>query len=109
LGCTTWFHILNNHKIDGIDKLLLVAPPRNDLSGYEDIESFFPCETPSDLQAKNSLLVVSDDDKFLSMKEAKVYMDAFKVKTKILTDAGHINGDSGYGPFEYAYEWIKSK
>lgn len=106
LGCTTWFHLLNIHKIEGIEKLLLVAPPKNDLEGYDDIASFFPCRTPGDLQAEKALLVVSDDDKYLSMKEAKVLMDELKIKTKILHEAGHINSDGGYGPFEYAYEWI---
>lgn len=106
LGCTTWFHILNSHKIEGIEKLLLVAPPRNDLDGYEDIATFFPCKLPSDIQAKKGLLVLSDDDKYLSMKEAKTVIDGLKIKTKILHDAGHINTDSGYGSFEYAYGWI---
>ena len=108
LGCTLWFHLVNGQTIEGIDKLLLVAPPYNKTE-IATIDTFFPVETPSNLQAKNALLVVSDDDPYLTMKQAGELFQTLDIKTKILQEAGHINSDSGFGPLPLAYEYLLSE
>lgn len=105
LGCTLWFHLLSEHTIEGIDKLLLVAPPYNK-TAIDTIATFFPAPIPEDLQAENVLLVVSDDDPYLNMKQAGELFRTLDVKTKTLREAGHINSDSGYGPLPLAYEFL---
>lgn len=108
LGCTLWFHLVNEHTIEGIEKLLLVAPPYNKTE-IDTIATFFPAPIPEDLQAKNALLVVSDDDPYLTMKQAGELFQTLDIKTKILQEAGHINSDSGFGPLPLAYEYLLSE
>jgi len=108
LGCTAWMHLLSSAELPVIKKLLLVAPP-HDARGYPEIEGFFPYKAPEDLRAETALLVVSDNDKYMTMKEAKELMDALKIKTKILSEAGHINSDSGFGPLPLAYDFLISE
>lgn len=108
LGCTAWLHLLGSRDLPVVQKLLLVAPP-HDARGNSEIEAFFPAPLPEDLKAETALLVLSDSDKYMSMKEAKTLMDGLKIKTKILTEAGHINSDSGFGPLPLAYEFLISE
>lgn len=105
LGCTLWFHIVNNHTVEGIEKLLLVSPPYNKTE-IPTIATFFPVETPKTLQAAESLMIVSDDDPYLSMKQAGDLFQTLDIKTKILQEAGHINAESGFGPLPPAYDFL---
>lgn len=108
LGCTLWFHLVNTYQIEGIEKLLLVSPPYNQTE-IPTIATFFPVETPKELQAKQTLMVVSDDDPYLSMKQAGELFQTLDVKTKILQEAGHINSESGFGPLPLAYDFLISE
>ena len=108
LGCILWFHLASKFAIEGIEKLLLVAPPdvNTELSAAPD---FFPAPIPSDLRAAKSLLIVSDSDPYLSMKRAGELFRTLDIPTKILQDAGHINSDSGHGPLQPAYDFLISE
>jgi hypothetical protein len=106
LGCTLWFHLVADHTVEGIKKLLLVAPPYNKLEGYPEIAGFFPVPTPKNLQADRSFLIVSDDDPYLSMKQAGELFRTLDIPAKILQEAGHINTAAGFGPLPAAYEFL---
>ena len=104
LGCTLWFHLVQELDIRPAQKLLLVAPP-HDARGYQTIEAFFPHPLPKDLKAKEVLMVTSDNDPYITPKEAETLANTLEIPLKIVPDAGHINTDSGYGEWPWVLEW----
>ena len=108
MGNTLWFHLCNKNLINSVENLLLVAPPR-DLSDYEEVQSFFPIEKPTNLYTGECLMVCSDNDPYMNLEESKKLSKDLGCDLKVLPDAGHINSDSGYGPWPWALEWVRSK
>lgn len=106
LGNTLWFHLckLLNKPVN---KLLLCAPPR-DLSDYPEVASFFPVELPSDLHAHQVLMVASDNDPYMSLDESIRTAMHLQVDLKTIKNSGHLNTDSGYGPWPWVKEWVLS-
>ncbi len=105
LGGTLLFHAINDGLELELDKLLLVAPPRLNLE-LENTETFFPLTLPKQIRAKKILLLVSDNDKYLSLDEALQMQNSLNVDMKILKDAGHINASSGFGEWDFPKKWI---
>ncbi|MDQ1244454.1 MAG: serine hydrolase, partial [Campylobacterota bacterium] len=87
--------------------LFLVAPPSLECK-IEELKSFFPCEIPTNLYAKEALLVASTNDPYMSINEASLLAGSLRAQMLILQNAGHINTDSGYGEWPWMLEEIKS-
>ncbi|WP_310441051.1 alpha/beta hydrolase [Sulfurimonas sp.] len=102
-----WFHICNGSVSAKIQKLFLVAPPSLGCD-IEELKSFFPCEIPTNLYAKEALIVASTNDPYMSLDEAKSLQTALNIPMIVLNDAGHINTDSGYGEWPWILEEIKN-
>ena len=108
LANTLWFHLCNTQSIKKkIQKLILVAPPSLECN-IEELKSFFPLKTPTELYAEKSILVTSTDDPYMSMQEAKSLQKNLNIEMLVLENAGHINADSGYGVWEWIYNEVKS-
>jgi len=106
LANTLWFHLVQEVKVEGIEHLLLVAPPSNSCD-IETLKTFFPCKVPSDLQAKNITLVTSTNDPYMQSDEAKALAQKIDAEHIILENAGHINADSGYGEWPFVKEYME--
>jgi len=104
LGCTLWLHLCS-HLTHSVKKLLLCAPPR-DHGDTPEITSFFPVASVDDLHADIKILVVSDNDPYISIDEAHEFACKLNVPMEILHDAGHINSASGFGPWPWVKEWV---
>lgn len=107
LGCILWFW-LANEEIDHIKHLILVAPPSLDTK-IETIKSFFPCPLPVSLHASKIDLIVSSNDAYMGIGEAKEIAKKYDIKLEILHQAGHINNDSGFGEWEHILELVKKQ
>jgi len=103
LGSTLWFW-LTQEDINPIQKLYLVAPPSMNCT-IQELSSFFPCPTPSDLKAKEAHIIVSNDDPYITMDEANELAKTLHIPLRTLQKAGHINSESGYG----RWEWIEQQ
>lgn len=99
-----WFHLAGSISYT-VKKLLLCAPPR-DLSDYDEVKSFFPSPIPTSLSAAYSLLLVSDNDPYISIDEANLLASKLNIPLEIIHNAGHINADSGFGEWPWVKEWI---
>ncbi|MDY0195949.1 MAG: alpha/beta hydrolase [Sulfurovaceae bacterium] len=104
LGCILWFW-LANEEISDIKHLILVAPPSIDTK-IDTIKSFFPCPLPLSLHASKIDLIVSDNDVYMSIDEAKEIAKKYDIQLEILHQAGHINSDSGFGEWEYILKLV---
>jgi uncharacterized protein len=103
LANVLWFHLCNAGAVNAVEKLYLVAPPSLTCE-IKELESFFPLNPPSDLNADDVLLVTSTNDPYLSQAQARELRDALGVEMTVIKDAGHINADSGYGPWPWMRE-----
>ncbi len=106
LANTLWFHLCSEGEIDEVGRLLMVATPRLDLE-LDTIKTFFPVTPPSDLFAKEAMMVVSDNDPYMTMDEAIALQKVLDIEMKVLEDAGHINAESGFGEWPWVLDWVK--
>jgi predicted alpha/beta hydrolase family esterase len=102
-----WFHLCNEGNISEVKKLFLVAPPSLDCK-IEELRSFFPIVAPKNLYAKETLLITSTNDPYLSENEAKELQKSLGVPMEVIQNGGHINADSGYGAWPWILEQINS-
>ncbi len=103
LANTLWFWLCQEksfmEEIPQVKKLFMVSPPS--LTTKEDtIKTFFPCEMPEKLYAKEIQMIVSDNDPYIKVAEAETMSKHYAIPLTIIKDAGHINADSGYGKWE---------
>ncbi len=99
LANTLWFWLCQEDDMRHIQRLFMVSPPSLKTE-EKTIKSFFPCEMPVNIYAQEIHLIVSDDDPWVKVDEAKDIASHFNAKITILEKAGHINADSGYGKWE---------
>ncbi len=102
VACTLWMHLCNEKRLKVIKHLILVAPPSMHCN-IKELESFFPLIAPKTLFAQDALLIASDNDPYMDIKELKKLSNELNIKTKILKGAGHINNESGYGEWTWLY------
>lgn len=57
--------------------------------------------------AARTTLVASDTDPWMSAAEALVWARRWGCRFRNLGDAGHINVESGFGPFPMAAHWVR--
>ena len=100
LANTLWFHLCNTQPIKQIQKLYLVAPPSLDCS-IPELSEFFPVQAPKNLYAKESLLITSTNDPYMTTTEADNLQKQLNIPMKVIQNGGHINSESGYGKWEW--------
>ena len=102
LACLLWVH----HHVWGAppaERVLFVAPPCMS-DPPPEIAGFFPVPfTPP--AAENARLVHSDDDPYCPAGAKTTFADPLGIETDLVPGAGHINPDSGYGPWPAVLDW----
>ena len=58
------------------------------------------------MHAKEVQMIVSDNDPWVQMEEAKELAKHYDIPLTVIKDAGHINADSGYGKWELIEEMV---
>ncbi|RUM67841.1 MAG: serine hydrolase family protein [Sulfurovum sp.] len=107
LANTLWFW-LSQEEIITVDKLFMVSPPS--LQTTEDtIKTFFPCNVPQNIHAKEVCLIVSDNDPWIKLDEAENMAKAIHAQYIVIENGGHINADSGFGKWDLIEKLIIKK
>ena len=99
-------YLCKSKKIQEVEKLYLVAPPSFSCK-VSEIQSFFPLDLPLQTNAKSTLLIGSTNDPYMKVSELKELQKSLNIELVVLENAGHINADSGYGPWEWMYQEVK--
>ncbi|WP_457745592.1 RBBP9/YdeN family alpha/beta hydrolase [Sulfurimonas sp.] len=107
LANTLWFWLCQE-ELKELDKLIIVSPPSLNTT-EATIKTFFPCEIPQNVYAKEVELIVSDNDPWIELDEAKNIARAIGANYTVIKNAGHINADSGYGKWELIETMILGK
>jgi predicted alpha/beta hydrolase family esterase len=97
-GCLASLHASARYPGIGIAQVLLVAPAEPTRFGVAAALS----QTRPTL---SSCVVASDNDPWMSATRAHAWARLWGSDWINLGNAGHINVDSGYGPFPLAREW----
>lgn len=100
-----WFHLCHEAKISPVKKLLLVAPPRLTCE-IETLKTFFPLTAPASLFSEEVLMLVSNNDPYLTLEEAQQLSIDLNIDMEIVHNGGHLNADSGYGEWPFVKEWV---
>lgn len=101
LACLLYLH----HVAEGgrqADRVLLVAPP-SDSTGLEEVAGFFPVPLPA--LAAGARLVCADDDPYCPEGADVLYGEALGVPVDVVPGGGHLNPESGYGPWPAVEAW----
>lgn len=107
LANTLWFWLCQE-EIPQVKRLFMVSPPS--LTTKEaTIKTFFPCEMPETLYAKEVQMIVSDNDPYIGVAEAETMAKHYDIPLTIIKDAGHINADSGYGKWGLIEELVMDR
>jgi hypothetical protein len=108
LANTLWFWLCQEEEMISVERLFMVSPPS--LSTQEKtIKTFFPCPLPTNLYAKEIHLLVSDNDPWITPKEAKEIALVYDATFRLIGDAKHINADSGYGKWALIEDLVMEK
>jgi len=106
LATVLWLHFCERYVFEDINKLMLVAPVRQNCN-IPEIKEFFAYPMVRNLRAKEIISVGSTNDIYMSVDEALQWQSKLNIGMKILENAGHINSDSGFGELSCAVEWIE--
>jgi predicted alpha/beta hydrolase family esterase len=102
LACHLWLH----HRARGgppAERVLFVAPPCL-ADPPPEIAGFVPAPlTPAG--ASNAHLICSDDDPYCPRGAPATFGEPLGLQAEILPGAGHINPESGYGPWPAVLAW----
>jgi predicted alpha/beta hydrolase family esterase len=108
LGCWAVDHLVAERGVCGVRAALLVAPPSPFLI-FEPVDTFFPPPRRAAAWAPiaaQTLLVGGDNDEFTAPEEFEAIARTIGVRCQILPGVGHVNLESGHGPWPFALEWL---
>ena len=108
LANTLWFHLAAEGVLTPIERLFMVAPPSR-TTVIEGLDDFYPAPLPEKLYSQETQLIVSDNDPYIMLEEARETAAHFDIPLTILENAGHINADSGYGKWKFIEELVMEK
>jgi predicted alpha/beta hydrolase family esterase len=97
-GCLATLHAAARRPAWSRSQLLLVAPAEPAKFGVGH-------RLPQARLGLDSCVVASDNDPWMSATQARAWALRWGSEWINLGNAGHINVDSGYGPFDLARDW----
>jgi hypothetical protein len=107
LACLLWLH----HRARGgaeAARVLLVAPPGPSAPQETPaLAGFYPVPLDPPLAA-GARLVCADDDPYCPEDAREVYARPLGIDADLIPGGGHLNPDSGYGPWPAAEDWAVS-
>ena len=107
LSCMLWLHHVARAGTQPVARVLLVAPPSVG-SGVQEIRPFFPAPVDREAvtrAAGETRLVCSDNDPSCPEGAAALYGEPLALATELLPGAGHVNTETGYGPWPGLEAW----
>ena len=107
LSNTLWFWLCKENIVE-VEKLFMVSPPSLTTT-EQSIKTFFPCEIPQNICAKEVHLIVSDNDPWIQLEEAESMAKSINASYQVINNAGHINADSNYGKWELIEDLVIPK
>lgn len=99
-GCLALAHHLDHHPHSPVRAALLVAPAEPDKFGLGELLPQTPLGIPA-------TLVLSETDPWMTAFSARKWARRWGASQINLGRAGHINSESGHGPWPLAEHWLQ--
>ena len=107
LACVLWLqHARRNVVAEPVERVLLVAPPSPSVE--LPARGFFPLSVePADVAraARSTLVIWSDNDPYCPEGAERLYAEPLELPSRLLAERGHINPESGFGPWPAVERW----
>lgn len=100
-GCLALARHLADHPDSPIRQALLVAPAEPDKFGLAEL-------LPQRRLGRPLTLIASQNDPWMSAASAQRWAGRWGASFTNLGHVGHINSESGFGPFPLARRWVES-
>lgn len=108
LGAVLWLHhAANPAGSPRPARVALIAPP-SPRTAIAEMAGFFPPPLDVDAvrrSAEGTVLVAGDDDPHIPEGIFDAYARPLKIATTVVEGGGHLNVDSGYGPWPAVLAW----
>ena len=111
LACVAWLRLAPQATDQLAERVLLVAPPSPE-SEFPEVAAFFPVALdPAAVKnaAAHTRLVCSDDDPYCPEGAAGRYGAPLAVPVDLIPGGGHLNPESGYGPWPAIEAWVRGE
>jgi hypothetical protein len=114
LGAVLWLHHASTRDARGARaaRVLLVAPP-GPAAGIAELAGFLPAPIEPEALAASSegevRLVCSDWDPYCPEGAQRLYGAPLALPTDVIAGGGHLNADSGHGPWPAVEAWARGK
>ena len=103
-----WTAALSDQPV-AVDRVLLVAPPSPAFLRERAVAGFVPVDMevrPVDPAVLDTVrMVAGDDDPYCPGGARALYADRYGIDTDVVPGGGHLNVDSGYGPWPSVLQW----
>ncbi|RUM77379.1 MAG: serine hydrolase family protein, partial [Sulfurovum sp.] len=86
LANTLWFWLCKESNMTEIKRLFMVSPPSLKTK-EKTIKTFFPCPLPKNIYAKEVYILVSDNDPWVTLDEAKEMASHYDADFSIIHNA----------------------
>ncbi len=100
-GCLALAHYLRQHPDSPVREVLFVAPAEPDKFGLSE-------RLPHQRLGRPSSLIASQNDPWMSAASALRWATRWGSSYSNLGLVGHINAESGFGPFPLAKRWVEA-
>ena len=110
LGCILWLQYLKKGLPAMVERVLLVAPP-SPYHENEFIQAFFPLDVKGiekHQPFKHTLQIQSTNDPYCSIEDSN-YFKHLGLQQKVVWNKGHLNVDSGFGPWPWVLDYCLQK
>ncbi len=108
LANNLWLWLCQEADMREIKRLFMVSLPSL-VTQEKTIKTFFPCPLPKNIYAKEVHIIVSDNDPWVKIEEAKEIASYYAATFTTIENAGHINADSGYGKWKLIEDLVLEK
>lgn len=101
LACILWFHYATSSPKRKANKAILVSPPSLH-TNFDAVNTFFPLPTrlsDSSKGAEKTVIIQSSNDPYCCVEDTIYYQD-LGIPHVTLPKMGHINTESGQGPWQ---------
>jgi uncharacterized protein len=107
LACVLWLQHARRRDGAPVERVLLVAPPSPTVE-LPGARGFFPLSVePADVEraAGSTRIVWADDDPYCPEGAGLLYAEPLGLPASRLEGGGHVNPDTGYGPWPAVERW----
>lgn len=107
LACALWLRFCERAPVpDIVERVVLVSVPSPAVLSGTEVRRFVEGARRIGAEGPDTRVIVSDDDPYCPEGVARAYEIDASIAVQVLHGAGHITGDTGFGPWRDLWELL---